>query len=98
MDADDLIDRNRALMAMAEQTRCGSRRAVGMARELLGIARAVSDRASQINAQSGVIRPATGQCGGADDRFPGNVQRLQAEATDLHARVRALLATAKLPR
>jgi hypothetical protein len=46
MDADALIERNRALVALAEQTRRGSREAVAIARTMRGAAKAVRDKAA----------------------------------------------------
>jgi hypothetical protein len=94
MDADALIERNRALVALAEQTRRGSREAVAIARTMRGAAKAVRDKAAhRIDTDVTWRLPAT-----RTKSFvvsPRYVQSLQAEAAEIRARVQALVAAAK---
>lgn len=97
MDADALIDRNRALVALAKDTCRWSRRATATARDMRHIARAMRDKAARRIGQTNAtwcLPPATRK----PNRFvvsPRYVQSLQAEAAEIHARVQAFVAAAK---
>ncbi len=96
MDTDVLIDGNRALLALAEQTRRGSREIVGRAREARGIAALVSARAVQINEQFGLVRYLSSKTSaGTSVIHTRLIRRLQAEAAETYGRIKAL--RAKLP-
>jgi len=95
VDADGLIDRNRALVALAEQTCRGSLEAAALAREVRRSAAETHDRAVQIICQSSVIRrlsSLTISAGKGTPVSPQYVQRLKAEAEELLARVRGHVA------
>jgi hypothetical protein len=89
-----LIERNRVLVAQAKDTCRWSREAAATARTMRGVAKAMRDKAAQGIWQTNVTwRQPPGR-----NRFvvsPRYVQSLQAEAAEIQARVRALLAAAK---
>ena len=97
MDADALIDRNRALVALANKTCRWSREAAATAQDMRHIAKAMRDNAAQGIGQTNAawrLRAATGKPNRVvvSARY---VQSLQAEAAEIHARVQAIIAAAK---